>query len=234
MADQIISRKEARLQGLKHYFTGCPCPRGHIAKKFVNSKKCLECSRERTVEFRAKNPEKAPEYDRRYRNKIGEERNRRRREIRTQNLEYVRAQERARNPDRTRNRDPEKNRQYARNWRQRYPEKHHQQWQEWKANNPELYKECQRKGWRNRRARKALAVGTFTSDDVKEIIEAQKGRCAYCRKNIRRKYHEDHIVPLARGGSNERSNIQVLCPKCNRKKNKQDPLRFARALGKLL
>lgn len=30
--------------------------------------------------------------------------------------------------------------------------------------------------------------------------------------------HVDHIVPLARGGTDERSNLQALCARCNKSK----------------
>jgi len=41
----IISRKEAKAQGLKHYFTGKPCKRGGIAQRLVSdfSCKCRAC-----------------------------------------------------------------------------------------------------------------------------------------------------------------------------------------------
>jgi 5-methylcytosine-specific restriction endonuclease McrA len=35
----------------------------------------------------------------------------------------------------------------------------------------------------------------------------------------------DHIVPVALGGKDERSNYQVLCRRCNRRKGKKMPLR---------
>jgi hypothetical protein len=43
---KIITKAEAKKQGLKTYFTGRPCPRGHIAECFVTGK-CVECNRER-------------------------------------------------------------------------------------------------------------------------------------------------------------------------------------------
>ena len=44
----IISRKDALAQGLKHYFTGKPCKRGHLAKRSVSYKGCKECEAERS------------------------------------------------------------------------------------------------------------------------------------------------------------------------------------------
>ena len=42
---QIISRKEAKAQGLKRYFTGKPCKHGHVAERIASNGKCLECKR---------------------------------------------------------------------------------------------------------------------------------------------------------------------------------------------
>ena len=38
----VISRKDARAAGLKRYFTGKPCSRGHISERLVNAG-CVEC-----------------------------------------------------------------------------------------------------------------------------------------------------------------------------------------------
>jgi hypothetical protein len=51
-----------------------------------------------------------------------------------------------------------------------------------------------------------------------------RGRCVLCRADLsgtlslRSVEHFDHIVPLARGGLNDVSNLQLLCSKCNLKK----------------
>lgn len=41
----IVSRKDAQLQGLSHYFTGVPCVHAHIAMRRVNDRVCLECDK---------------------------------------------------------------------------------------------------------------------------------------------------------------------------------------------
>jgi len=41
---QIITRKEAREKGLKRYFTGKPCKRGHVAERYVShNRPCVVC-----------------------------------------------------------------------------------------------------------------------------------------------------------------------------------------------
>lgn len=89
---------------------------------------------------------------------------------------------------------------------------------------------------RNRRARKKSADGSHTASDIQDLKRLQKGRCAYswCRADLSRGCHVDHIEALASGGSNDRSNIQLLCPTCNRKKHVKDSLVFARENGLLL
>ena len=43
-------------------------------------------------------------------------------------------------------------------------------------------------------------------------MEEQEGKCADCQKTLQRKQVQfDHRVPVARGGTNERKNLQALC-----------------------
>lgn len=86
----------------------------------------------------------------------------------------------------------------------------------------------------NRRARIRSAAGTHTLDQVLELCRKQKGKCACCRVSLGDRYHRDHITPLASGGSNDISNIQILCPGCNRSKNARDPIKFMQENGYLL
>lgn len=50
----IITRKEAKAQGLSRYFTGKPCCNGHICERYYNSGRCLECSASAQNKFRNK------------------------------------------------------------------------------------------------------------------------------------------------------------------------------------
>jgi hypothetical protein len=58
----------------------------------------------------------------------------------------------------------------------------------------------------------------------KAVFFRDRGICTYCKKdlsgviNISNKYHIDHIVPLAKYGLNDVSNLQLLCEFCNTSK----------------
>lgn len=62
----IISRKKAKEQGLKHYFTGKPCKRKHITKRFVSDLQCAECKKESFRNWYKENPEKDKDRKQRY------------------------------------------------------------------------------------------------------------------------------------------------------------------------
>jgi len=49
---EIVSRKDARAAGLKRYFTGKPCKRGHVAERWVSIKACVNCQLELGEEWR--------------------------------------------------------------------------------------------------------------------------------------------------------------------------------------
>lgn len=75
-------------------------------------------------------------------------------------------------------------------------------------------------------------MGQYTTSDLSDIYNSQNGQCVYC--NIRLKwlhYHIDHIVPIKRGGTNHKDNIQILCARCNVKKGAQDPKEYENAIG---
>lgn len=85
-----------------------------------------------------------------------------------------------------------------------------------------------------RRARKLAAGGSYTAADVQSLMGLQSGKCAVCRCCIKKAYHVDHIEPLARGGSNDRLNLQILCKPCNLSKSARDPIVFMQSKGFLL
>lgn len=54
----------------------------------------------------------------------------------------------------------------------------------------------------------------------KRVYKRDKGICAYCGSHVSfDDFDIDHIVPLAKGGNNEDSNLTVSCHHCNRKKH---------------
>jgi 5-methylcytosine-specific restriction endonuclease McrA len=87
---------------------------------------------------------------------------------------------------------------------------------------------------RNCRAKRRMAKGKHTQDDVVRILAAQKSKCAICKTPVRSKYHVDHIIPIARGGSNGPENIQILCGGCNTRKWAHDPIEHMQSLGFLV
>lgn len=96
--------------------------------------------------------------------------------------------------------------------------------------NPEVIRMYARK----RRALKANVGGDHTPEDIEQLKVLQKNKCALCHVSIKTSRHVDHVIPISRGGSNDKYNLQLLCPTCNQRKHAKDPIEFNQSLGLLL
>jgi 5-methylcytosine-specific restriction endonuclease McrA len=86
------------------------------------------------------------------------------------------------------------------------------------------------------RRRMLLAAngGAFTAAEIADIRRMQRDRCGICRCRLHGKGEIDHITPVARRGTNDRRNLQLLCKTCNARKAAKDQIDFMRGLGRLL
>jgi 5-methylcytosine-specific restriction endonuclease McrA len=63
----------------------------------------------------------------------------------------------------------------------------------------------------------------------KYVFERDRYQCKSCGKtDLETHLTIDHIIPLARGGQNDISNLQTLCHTCNRQKHDHLDPRFRR------
>lgn len=94
--------------------------------------------------------------------------------------------------------------------------------------------QCNAEDWERfshiRRARECNAEGQFSLEEVKELFGRQDGRCAYCKTSIADGYQIDHVIALARGGTNWIDNIALACTTCNRRKGTMTATEFLRRL----
>jgi hypothetical protein len=84
------------------------------------------------------------------------------------------------------------------------------------------------------RAKRRLAEGQYSADEIHDLYLKQRGRCVVCHTTLTAGFHRDHILPLALGGSNWIKNIQLLCRTCNCSKHAKDPISFMQSKGYLL
>lgn len=215
----IITRKDALAQGLKRFRTGVPCRHGHGGERHTKDGKCVACvaalSAVRSKRWAENNPDRMKEKT---------------------------AKWRAANPDawKASNKASKQRHQaeYSAKQREKYsedPKPFREAWARYYESSKPYHLARAADAGRVRRARKKGASGTHTGDDAKSLLISQGYRCAYCRADLRKKKrHLDHIMPLARGGSDDRNNLQWTCAPCNLSKGAKDPIDFARERGLLV
>ena len=82
--------------------------------------------------------------------------------------------------------------------------------------------------WQHRSKAHGYVSGSLRYD----LIRRASGRCQACGVTAEKRALEvDHIVPRNKGGSDEKSNLQVLCYLCNAQKRDRDDTDFASVLA---
>jgi 5-methylcytosine-specific restriction endonuclease McrA len=207
---KTISRKAARAAELKRFFSGKPCPNGHIVERRVDNGSCVACcaqrslayyfsdhdkSRARNAAFRAANPDYGSAY-------------------RAANAEKERARSTAWKAANLAREVAYQANHYAVN-REKVRARH----AKWKKEN--LAKSAVHS--RNRRARQCDVGGEHTATDIERLYDLQSGQCAVCTAEFSEDPHTvDHIIPIVRGGSNAPENLHLLCGHCNYSKGTKD------------
>lgn len=166
-AGPLVSRKGARAAGLPRYFTGKPCPRGHICQRKTYGCTCVYCDIDLNIQYLAERPELVVAF----------------KERQATGLVIPMAVRSA-----NRQGDPsERN--------------------------------------RRRKARKLASQTHYTEADMDEIFQRQRGRCAICGERVSENDRsDDHIISLEKGGTNDKSNMQVTHIRCNQSKGSRDPI----------
>ncbi len=69
----------------------------------------------------------------------------------------------------------------------------------------------------------------------RSLMRRQDNTCAYCGYRRRAASMDiDHIIPVVRGGSNDESNLQVICRPCNQRKGLQTDEEFRARYARLV
>lgn len=109
-------------------------------------------------------------------------------------------------------RNPEKGRLLSREWQRTHWKRSLEAKRQWRRRNPEKWRAIKRR----RRAREANATGSFTSEEWAALKRLYSYCCLRCEKlEPSITLEPDHIVPLSKGGSHSKENIQPLCRSCN-------------------
>lgn len=234
--DLPASRKKAKASGSKYYFTGKKCLRGHIERRNTKSGKCFGCDRFHSANFRAKNPDYSPAWNKKYyqenksqiaagvkkyyeknKQKLNEGKKARYiegREIYNANSreDYVANKERY----------ALLSREYHVKNAGRIKEKN----KEWRLNNKD---KIRNNNFLQKRKRRAL---TDAPSDVflLDVLNKQSAKCAYCQCDIKEQWEIDHKLPVSRGGDNGPHNIHLVCRPCNCRKGTKTHDEFLKRL----
>ena len=170
---------------------------------FKDPEKRKEYARLAMQKWRARNPEKAKEVGKKYSAAFREKNPSV--VLKTNRNWYAKNKEQAKVAQKAR----------TARWLESNPEGQARNYARWRKRHPEKVKEL----YNRYRGRKNKAGGKYTVDQIAARIVLFGSRCAYCGAAYQ---HLDHVIPLARGGTNWPANLRPACRRCNSRKSDKD------------
>lgn len=231
---KVVLRREAKAAGLTRYFTGKPCPRGHVVERMTSSGRCHQCTHEDKMLARREDPSKHKDYMARWHAANKDQQWRWRKEnadLLSENSRRWRlenAERHAENARRWRLENLELCNENRRKWRRENPERASFLGKRWRENNPEK----QRTIMFNRNSATRGVKQAIEHGHIDEMLKSQNGVCVYCGSDISKVFHVDHIMPISKGGGNEKENLQLLCAGCNLSKGAKTESEFLEWMGR--
>lgn len=173
-------------------------------------------------------PERKRESDRQWYERNSEAVKEQVRQWRERNPERRREQSRV-DQARQRERNPEAVRASYRRWYLKNAGTHTERRRRWEERNPDRARAIRRAAGRRHEARQRGAVGSHTEGEWRRLLAEHHGLCAYCL--VHKATERDHVLPLARGGSDFIDNIRPACRSCNARKHARDPSEWLAAIA---
>ena len=182
-------------------------------------------------QYYQENKEKRKEYDKQYHKENKEKRNGYDKQWRKENKEYL---------EQWRKENKEKRNEYKKQYRKENKEEIKEYFRQYRKENKEEIKEYAKKyrkenidGYRQyaqeRRASKKRLPHTLTIKQWQQIKDDFNNECAYCGmteeehiKRFNEQLHQEHFIPLSKGGEYTHNNIIPACKSCNCSKNNTD------------
>lgn len=91
------------------------------------------------------------------------------------------------------------------------------------------------KAHHHKRRERFEAGGELTKETVREVFQENirefgKLTCVYCEEGCENDWHLEHMIPLSREGTNNKNNLAIACPTCNRRKHTKTADEFLKAV----
>lgn len=205
-----ITRAEAKAAGLVRYFTGKPCPHGHVAERFASYGQCVECTVKSRDNWYENNKERAREKNILWHKNNPEAKRLRCAKWAANNRDKVRASIKAHYLA-----NPEKYAAYRANWARANPEKMADHKKKWKlSNRPKVAADAMKRNAAKLRATPAWADS--------KAIEQYYIIAAFLTAELGVPFEVDHIVPLRSkivSGLHAHTNMSISLAAWNRSKS---------------
>jgi len=124
--------------------------------------------------------------------------------------------------------------EYNKKYREKNRKEIKERSKQWRGNNPDKFRKILEKYNKTekgkmarqrikakRRAKEKEITSTLTLKEWLKILKEYNYKCAYCGIEFNDKIlpEKDHIIPISKGGDNNKENVVPACRSCNAKKN---------------